>query len=100
MKLFAFLDEHEGKKGNGQEPYTRNLFTIAAMLTIEENGAMTSFRERHHTTDIAQEAAEIVQNNFSATNSPGMVRLREVVGGREPAELELFLGVLRDTFIL
>jgi hypothetical protein len=104
MKLFAFRDEHEGRKGNGREPYARkhagDLFSIAAMLSAEENDALNSFRERHQASAIAREAAGIVQDYFSTPSSSGMLRLREALGGREPAEFALFLGVLGDTFLV
>jgi hypothetical protein len=104
MKLFAFRDEHQGQKGPGREAYARkhagDLFTITAMITSSENDALPNFRGRYQQSPIAREAAEIVRSFFEDPTSPGVARMREQLGVIEPPDLELFLGVLRETFPL
>jgi hypothetical protein len=102
MKLFAFRDEHQGQKGPGREAYARkhagDLFTITAMITSSENDALPIFQGRYQQSPIAREAAGIVQRFFDAPASPGVARVREQLGAVEPSDIELFLGVLRETF--
>jgi hypothetical protein len=41
-----------------------------------------------------------VRSFFEDPTSPGVARMREQLGVIEPPDLELFLGVLRETFPL
>jgi hypothetical protein len=84
--------DHEHSKRTG------NLFTITAMITSSENDVLPIFRGRYLQSPIAREAAEIVRTFFDDPASPGVARMREQLGAIEPSDVELFLGVLRETF--
>jgi hypothetical protein len=104
MKLFAFRDEHQGQKGPKREAYARkhagDLFTITAMMTTVENDSLPIFQGRYRQTSIARETADIVQTFFDNTASLGVARVREQLGAVEPSDVEVFLAVLRETFLL
>ena len=102
MKLHAFRDEHAGKKGADREDYARkharDLFTLTALLTLDEYNALPDFHERHGTHLAAQEAAQIVSAYFGDATAPGLLRLREAEGNLDPEDIEKLIGLLKATF--
>ena len=68
MKLFAFRDEEEGKKGVGRQDYARkhaqDIATITALLTESETAELPAYGVRHAGHPLAQEAVQIVDQYF------------------------------------
>ena len=100
MKLFAFRDEEEGKKGAGRQDYARkhaqDIATITALLTEPENAALPAYRAKHGSHPIAKEAANIVERYFHDDAQAGSLRMTEA-SIPEPLR-ELALGILTETF--
>ncbi|WP_394796896.1 hypothetical protein [Armatimonas sp.] len=100
MKLFAFRDEEEGKKGAGRQDYARkhaqDIATITALLTESESAELPAYRARHLDHVLAQEAAEIVERYFHDEAQAGPLRMTEA--GVHQALRNLAHGVLTETF--
>jgi hypothetical protein len=102
MKLFAFRDEHEGVKPGDRERYATkhalDLYTITALLTLEERDGLSTFQKRYGNHPIAREAGQIVKAYFVEPNAMGVLRLRDNNVLFEPANLTTFLALLGRTF--
>ena len=103
MKLHAFRDEHEGRKGEGRDLYAekhaRDLFTIVALLTAGEDDTRRALSAKFASHPAAREAAGIVQSYFAGLDGPGLPRLRGGLGALpQPQSVRTFLDVLRETF--
>lgn len=81
MKLFAFRDEEEEKKGEGRQAYARkhaqDIATIIALLTEAEYSRLSDYQVMFANHVIVQEANDIVYRYFSASEQAGLLRLRE-----------------------
>ena len=102
MKLFAFRDEEEGKKGAGRQGYARkhaqDLATITALLTEPESADLPSYRRQYSSHPITLEAAQIVVRYFQEDDQPGSLRLIEA---SIPESLrQLTRNILTETFAL
>ena len=103
MKLHAFRDEHEGRKGEGRglyaEKHARDLFTIVALLTAGEDDTRRALSAEFASHPAAREAAGIVQSYFAGLDGSGLPRLRGGLGALpQPQSVRIFLDVLRETF--
>ncbi len=100
MKLFAFRDEEEGKKGAERQGYARkhaqDIATITALLTESETTEFSAYRARHAGHPLAQEAAQIVERYFQGEAQAGPLRMTEA--GVPEALRNLALGILAETF--
>jgi hypothetical protein len=103
MKLFAFRDEQIDKKGPNREQYARkhaiDLYTISALLTVEEYDMLPTYREKYGSHPVAQEAKMIVSEYFARRDSPGAIRLQEHPDFPSVNQLEDFLSLLAEIFI-
>jgi hypothetical protein len=104
LKLFAFRDEQLGKKSGDRTPYARkhagDLYAILAMTTEAEYTTLETFKATYHTTDIGNQATQIVQEFFQDRTLAGALRIREAHPETTPANLEAFLDLLKATFNL
>ena len=102
LKLFAFRDEQLGKKPEDRTLYARkhagDLYAILAMTTEAEYAAFEIFKAKYGTTDIGNEASQIVQDFFQDQTSAGALQVREAHRETTPANLETFLNLLKATF--
>jgi hypothetical protein len=104
LKLFAFRDEQLGKKSTSGDrtPYARkhagDLYAILAMTTEAEYATLETFKIKYHTTDIGNQATQIVREFFQDRTSVGALRVREAHPETTPANLETFLDLLKATF--
>jgi hypothetical protein len=104
LKLFAFRDEQLGKKSTSGDrtPYARkhagDLYAILAMTTEIEYATIEDLKKKYQTTDIGQEATQIVQEFFQDRTSAGALRVREAHPETTQANLETFLTLIKATF--
>lgn len=101
MKLFAFRDEEEGRKGDGRQAWAqkhaRDLATITALLTEPELAELGTHANRFRGHPQAQEAAQIVTQYFADAASRGVLRMQEQ---EVPSELRrLVVEVLAEAFL-
>ena len=75
-----------------------DLYTLTALLTLEEYETLSVYRERYGSHSIGGEAAEIVRQFFGERDAPGALRLQEHANFPQEYRLEDFLALLKEVF--
>ena len=101
MKLFAFRDRQEGKRGNPEPDYAgkhaADLYTLTALLRQEDYDAALQLAQQYREHPITREASTIVEQYFGDETSAGVLHIREQLNP-EAENLQRFLAVLNQVF--
>jgi hypothetical protein len=98
MKLFAFRDEEKKANELDARKHAMDIYSLSALLTIDEYDALPAFRERYSSHSVVVEASAIVQEYFGHRAAVGAVRLQEHPNFPARNQLPDFLDLLADIF--
>ena len=103
MKLRAFRDEFEDRKGKGEDSrefarkHVADVYTLIALLTQPESLELITFAKTNAQHFVVQDAKNIVLKLLNTPNADGCILLRETLS-ISSEDLTTFLELLKDTF--
>ena len=98
MKLFAFRDRLDDADKEFGRYHALDLYTILATTMEAEWEEAIEFRKRYGDEPCVMEAGRLVSEYFSASDRPGIIRLRESHYYRPELQLGEFISALQELF--
>jgi hypothetical protein len=98
MKLFAFRDRLADATKEFARYHALDIYAVLATTTEKEWEETLELREARSAALVVIDATRIVKDYFSASDSLGMLRLRESPYSRPDLQLDEFLAALHELF--
>ncbi|MBN2589858.1 MAG: hypothetical protein JXA96_08340 [Sedimentisphaerales bacterium] len=79
LKLFAFRDRNSGPRQNDNKAraHAFDIYNLITLTSYQDYKEGLEFIERHKSSEIINEAQELVRKNFSTIDSSGWIRVLE-----------------------